>query len=44
MWKNFIEYKKKEEKNFWEINNIVDEVLAAKVSNLTMTITGDTSS
>lgn len=32
------------EKNFWDINNIIDKVLAAEVSNLTMTITRDTSS
>ncbi|XP_022176671.1 uncharacterized protein LOC111038053 [Myzus persicae] len=44
MWKNFIQYTIKEEKFFWEIDNIVDEVLAAETSNLTLTITGDTSS
>lgn len=44
MWKNFIEHTKKEEKKFWDVDNIVDEVLAAEVSNLTFTITGDTSS
>lgn len=44
MWKNFIEHTKKDEKKFWDIDNIIDEVLVAKVSNLTMTITGDTSS
>jgi len=43
MWKNFIEHTKKEEKKFWEIDNIVDDVLAAEISNLTMKITGDTS-
>lgn len=44
MWKNFIEHTKKEEKKFWDVDNIVDEVLAAEVSNLRLTITGDTSS
>jgi len=44
MWKNFIEHTKKEEKKCWDVDNIVDEVLAAEISNLTLTITGDTSS
>ncbi|XP_025191797.1 uncharacterized protein LOC112592046 [Melanaphis sacchari] len=44
MWKNFVEHTKKEEKKFWQIDYIVDEVLESEISNLTMTITGDTSS
>jgi len=44
MWKNFIQHTIEEEEKFWEIYNIVDEVLAAEISNLTLTITGDTSS
>lgn len=33
---------KKEENTFWKIDDIVDKVLAAEISNLTMAITGDT--
>lgn len=44
MWKNFINHTKKEEDSFWEIDDIVDEVLAVKLLNLTITITGNRSS
>lgn len=45
MWKNFISHTKKEETKFYEVDNIIDEVLSAEISDdLTMTITGDTSS
>lgn len=44
MWKNFIEHTEKEENKFWDIDNIVDEVLVAEETNLIMSITRDTSS
>jgi len=45
MWKNFISHTKKEETKFYEVDKIIDEVLSAEISDdLTMTITGDTSS
>uniref|UniRef100_A0A2S2PF27 Tc1-like transposase DDE domain-containing protein n=1 Tax=Schizaphis graminum TaxID=13262 RepID=A0A2S2PF27_SCHGA len=45
MWKNFISHTKKEETKFYEVDNIIDEILSAEKSDdLTMTITGDTSS
>lgn len=40
----FISHTKKEETKFYEIDNIIDEVLPAEKSNVSMTITGDTSS
>jgi len=44
MWKNFIKHTEKEEEKFYQIDVIVDDVLTAEMTNLTMTITGDTSS
>lgn len=44
MWKNFIKHTKEEEEKFYQIDFIVDDVLTAEMTNLTMTITGDTSS
>lgn len=44
MWKNFISHTKKEEKKFYEVDNIIDEMLSAEKDDLLMTITGDTSS
>ncbi|XP_025196242.1 uncharacterized protein LOC112595312 [Melanaphis sacchari] len=45
MWKSFISHTKKEETKFYEVDNIIDEVLSAKKSdNLLMTITRNTSS
>jgi len=44
MWTNFIRHTKTVEKEFYEIDPIIDEVLSAEMSNLQMTITGDTTS
>ncbi|XP_060855586.1 uncharacterized protein LOC132933295 [Metopolophium dirhodum] len=44
MWKNFISHTKKEEDKFYEVDNIIDEVLSAEKTDLLMTITGHTSS
>lgn len=44
MWKNFIRHTITEENRFWEIDNIIDEVFEAEQQNLTLTITGNTSS
>ncbi|XP_025406053.1 uncharacterized protein LOC112680230 [Sipha flava] len=45
MWQNFISHTNKLEKQFYEVDNIIDEVLSAEKSdNLLMTLTGDTSS
>jgi len=44
MWKNFINHTKKEEIKFYEVDNIIDEMLSAEKDDLFMTITGDTSS
>ncbi|XP_050056134.1 uncharacterized protein LOC126549801 [Aphis gossypii] len=44
MWKNFISHTKKEEVKFYEVDNIIDEMLSAEKDDLVMTITGDTSS
>lgn len=44
MWKTFINNTKKEEKMLWEVDFIIDEVLAAEMVNFTMMITRDTSS
>jgi len=44
MWKNFIRHTITEENRFWEIDDIMDEVFEAERQNLTLTITGDTSS
>ncbi|XP_060846258.1 uncharacterized protein LOC132925918 [Rhopalosiphum padi] len=44
MWKNFIRHTILEENRFWEIDDIMDEVFEAERQNLTLTITGDTSS
>ncbi|CAI6377542.1 unnamed protein product [Macrosiphum euphorbiae] len=44
MWKNFISHTKKEEIKFYEVDNIIDEMLSAEKDDLLMTITGDTSS
>lgn len=44
MWKNFIRHTITEENRFWEIDDIMDEVFEAESQNLTLTITGDTSS
>jgi hypothetical protein len=44
-WQNFISHTNKLEKQFYEVDNIIDEVLSAEKSdNLLMTLTGDTSS
>lgn len=42
MWKNFIKHTKAIEDKFWELDEIVDEVLSAEKDSVTMTI-GDTS-
>lgn len=42
MWKNFIRHTQKEEKQFWEIDFIVDDVLE-NLGSTVMTITGDVS-
>lgn len=44
MWKHFIRHTKKEEKKFYDIDFIIDEVLIAEMIDLTMTVTGETSS
>jgi len=44
MWKHFISHTKKEEIKFYEVDNIIDEMLSAEKDDLLMTITGDTSS
>lgn len=44
MWKNFISHTKKEEVKFYEVDNIIDEMLSAEKEDLVVTITGDTSS
>ncbi|KAE9522898.1 hypothetical protein AGLY_016709 [Aphis glycines] len=44
MWKNFIRHTITEENRFWEIDDIMDEVFEAERQNVTLTITGDTSS
>jgi len=44
MWKNFISHTKKEEVKFYEVDNIIEEMLSAEKEDLLMTITGDTSS
>lgn len=44
MWKNFISHTKTEEIKFYEVDNIIDEVLSAEKSDLMMTIIGDISS
>ncbi|XP_050440026.1 uncharacterized protein LOC126846047 [Adelges cooleyi] len=44
MWGNFISHPIKEKNNFYEIDFIVDEVLAAEITDLRLTITGDTPS
>ncbi|KAL4118946.1 hypothetical protein QTP88_011824 [Uroleucon formosanum] len=44
MWTNFIRHTKTEEKKLYEIDPIIDEVLSAEMSNLQLTITGDTTS
>jgi len=42
MWKSFISHTKKEEDKFYEVDNIIDEVLSAEKTDLLMTITGHT--
>lgn len=42
MWKNFICHTKREEVEIWQIDSIIDDVLAADISNLTLTFTRDT--
>ncbi|XP_060871313.1 uncharacterized protein LOC132945555 [Metopolophium dirhodum] len=44
MWKNFISHNKKEEDKFYEVDNIIDEVLSVEKTDLLMSITGNTSS
>jgi len=44
MWKQFLKHTEKEEEKFYQIDFIVDDVLTAEITNLTMTITRDTSS
>lgn len=45
MWKNFRSHTEKEETKIYKVNNIIDEVLSAEKSDdLSMVITGDTSS
>jgi len=44
MWKNFIKHTMEEEKKFWDIDNIIEDVMSAEIQNLTITVTGDTSS
>jgi len=41
---NIIKHTMEVEKHFWKLDFIIDDVLRAEVQNLTMTITGDTSS
>lgn len=43
MWKNFINHSKKEEKKFYEIDFIIDDVLSPEATDLTMTIMKDLS-
>jgi len=38
IWKNYIHYTKNEEDKFWEIDNIIDEVMTQEISNFTMRI------
>jgi len=42
MWKNFTHHIQKEEKRFWEIDFVVDDVLES-MGSLVLTIIGDTS-
>jgi len=44
MGKNFIRHTIAEENKFWEIDDIIDEVFEAEKQNLTITVTGNTSS
>jgi len=44
MWKNFIKHTMEEEKKFWDIDNIIEDVMSAEIQDLTITVTGDTSS
>lgn len=39
IWKNYIHHTKNEGNKFWEIDNIIDEVMTQKISNFTMKIT-----
>lgn len=43
MWTNFISHTNKQEIQFYEVDNIIDEILSAEKSDLLMTITEDTS-
>lgn len=44
MWTNFIRHTKKEEKKFYDIDFVIDEVMTAEITDLRLQLDGDTSS